>query len=166
MSYATISDVFARYAPIYTLVGTGNLQVSSAEVASIFIADAESLIDGYLGVRYATPISPVPAMITQIASDLAIFNMLVEHLPAAPDFFQPRFDRCMDMLKMLATGDLTLGSSVSLAATGDQEAWSSTMDFHPTFDPSLADVDQTVDSDRVSEAKDTRSDDPGVDGWQ
>ena len=49
MAYATIDDVFSRYAPINTMVGTGANDVTSVEVSSIFIADAESFMNAYLG---------------------------------------------------------------------------------------------------------------------
>ncbi|SDH91923.1 DUF1320 domain-containing protein, partial [Roseospirillum parvum] len=37
------------------------------------LADATALIDGYLRGRYALPLSPVPALVTALACDLARF---------------------------------------------------------------------------------------------
>ena len=162
MSYATINDVFKRYKPIRTRVGSEDTQVTSTDVASIFVTDAESIIDSYISRRYAVPLNPVPALIVQVASDLAIFNMLVELLPSTPDFFQPRYDRAMNTLEMIRDGMMDL-SSQTIVTTGDQEAWSSTMDYHPVFNPVLDAPDQAVDKDQVDAAKDDRSGDQGYD---
>ena len=78
MSYATIDDIFQRYSPIHTVVGSADNMVDSLHVSSVFIADAESLVDGFISRRYEVPLSPVPNFITQITSDIAIFNILVE----------------------------------------------------------------------------------------
>jgi phage gp36-like protein len=159
MSYATINDVFSRYKPIRTMVGAGSFEVISADVSSIFINDAESFVDAFLGVRYTTPITPVPALVTQITSDLAIFNMLTEKQVQIPDAMQARYDRSMDMLKMLRDGDMVLPSSVSVLTGGDQEVWSSNEDFHSIFHPVLDEVEQAADIDWINEAIDERTDD-------
>lgn len=162
MSYAGIDDIFKRYAPIHTLVGSADNMVDSIHVGSIFVADAESLVDGYLSRRYDVPLAaPVAPMITQITSDLAIFNMLVEKLPTTPDFFQPRYDRALSLLEMIATGEVNVVSATVLTDGGDQLAWSSTEDYHPVFNPVLDPIDQAVDKDQVDQAKDDRLGDSG-----
>lgn len=158
MPYATIDDIFARYRPIGTLVGSMETQVLSGDVASIFIGDAESFIDAYISRRYAVPLNPVPQFITQIASDLAIFNMMVEKLPEVPDFFQPRYDRSLKMIIDVACGNMNV-LSATLVGTGDQEAWSSTDTYHPVFNPVLDPADQTVDKEQVDAAKSLRTGD-------
>lgn len=155
MSYATINDVFARYQPIKTMVGSEDIQVTSDVVSSVFIADAESIVNAYLSRRYVVPIIPVEPIITQIASDLSIFNMLVEKLPGTPDFFQPRHDRAINNLEMLRDGKMNLSSS-TIISSGDQDAWSSTENYHPVFSPVLSQIDQRVDKDQVDSDKDDR----------
>ena len=161
MSYATIDDVFKRYKPIRTLVGSEDTQVTSIEVSSIFISDAESLIDAILAKRYTVPLAVYPAYITQMAADIAIFNILTDHLPGKPDFFQPRYDRAMNMLMMINSGDLVVASA-TIVTSGDQEAWSTTQDYHPAFSPVIEPEDQTVDKDRVDADLDQRTDDIGA----
>ena len=161
MSYATINGVFARYGPIHTLVGSAEVQATSADVSSVYIADAESYVDAYVSRRYVVPLSPVPNMITQITVDLTIFNMMVEKLPEVPSFFQPRYDRSIKTLEMLRDGKMDL-SSQTIVTTGDQEAWSSTQEFHPFFNPSLDPIDQAIDKDQTDAAKADRVGDVGV----
>ncbi len=155
MSYATIADVLGRYAPLKTLVGSEDTQVSSIGVSSLFIADAEAMVNAYVSRRYEVPLNPVNPLITQIASDLSIFNMLVEKLPGTPDFFQPRYDRAIKNLEMLRDGEMNL-SSQTLVTSGDQEAFSTTQNFHPVFSPVLDPIDQRVDKDQVDSDKDDR----------
>lgn len=148
MSYATIDDVLKRYKPIQTLVGSEDLQVNSEDVSSIFIRDAESIVDAYIGRRYTVPLSVVPAFITQVTADLAIFNILVEHQPKFPDFFKDRYDRAMSMLTSIMSGDMIINSATAVT-TGDNEAWSTTEGYHSVFSPVINPDEQTVDKDRV-----------------
>lgn len=161
MAYATIDDVFARYKPIGSMVGAGSLDVTSDDVSSVFIADAESFMNAFLAARYIVPVTTEP-MVTMLASDLAISNMMMEKLGAIPDFMQGRYDRSVSFLEKLAAGDMLLvAASTQLVSSGDSEAWSSTGSFHPVFSPVLEDVDQVEDIDYVNAEKDTRIGDGG-----
>lgn len=161
MAYARIDDIFARYAPIHTMVGTGTQDVTSLEVSSIFIADAESFMNTFLAKRYDTPVATEP-VITMIAADLAISNMMFEKLGELPNFIQPRYDRAMMMLEKLSNGDLILTSnSTTIVTTGDNFAWSSTFNYHATFSPVLDELDQAVDRTWVESDQDERVDDYG-----
>lgn len=159
MAYATIDDIFSRFKPIRTMVGAGSFEVVSLDVASIYIADNESFVDAYLAKRYLVPITPVPSMITQITSDLTIFNMMTEKQVQVPDSFQARYDRSLKTLEMLRDGEMVLPSDVAIAAAGDNEAWSAQQDFHSTFSPVLDELEQRVDDDWVQEDIDARVDD-------
>lgn len=161
MSYATLTDVTARYRPITTMIGSGSYDVSSVEVASIFIADAESYVDGWLASKYNVPLaSPAPPLITQVTADLAISNMLSEKLPQIPEFIDKRRDRAIKTLQSLAAGSMSLGNSWSVVGSvGDNFAWSANMGYHPTFDPALSADEQTVDIQRVDAALTEREDD-------
>lgn len=159
MAYATIDDIFGRFKPIRTMIGAGSFEVSSDDVGSIFIADSDSFVDAYLAKRYVVPITPVPSMITQIASDLAIFNMMTEKQVQVPDSFQARYDRSLKTLEMLRDGEMVLPAAVEIAMAGDNEAWSANIDFHSTFSPVLDELEQRVDEDWVRDAIDKRLDD-------
>lgn len=159
MAYATINDVFARYAPIHTMVGTGTQDVSSLDVSSIFIADAESFMNTFLAKRYVTPVTTEP-VITMICADLAISNMMFEKLGELPNFIQPRYDRAMMMLEKLSNGDLVLTSSgTSNVTTGDNFAWSTTINYHNIFSPVLDELDQAADKTQISADQNERIDD-------
>jgi phage gp36-like protein len=156
MAYADSDDVTGRYKPILSMIGAGSYEVASLDVQSIFIADAESFVDAYLGSRYVTPITPVPSLITQITSDLALFNMLTEKQVQVPDFMQARYDRQIDILSQLRDGNMILPSAVSAASAGDNEVWSNNEDHHSIFSPVLDELDQKADRDWIDEARNER----------
>lgn len=159
MAYADSDDVTGRYKPILSMIGTGSYEVASEDVTSIFIADAESFVDAYLGSRYVTPIAPVTSLITQITADLSIFNMLTEKQVQVPDFMQARYDRQINILEQLRDGSMVLPSSVSLLGTGDQEVWSNNEEYHSIFSPVLDELEQAADIDWIEDARDKRSGD-------
>lgn len=162
MAYANIGDVFSRYAPIHTMIGAGDNDVTSNEVSSVFISDAESFINAHLAKRYVVPVTPEP-LITMLASDLAIFNMMAEKLGEVPDFMQKRYDRAIDMLKKLVEGDMILtASGTTIVTTGDNFAWSSTESYHGIFSPVLDPLDQAVDQDWIDDDRAARVGDIGV----
>ena len=159
MAYATISDVFARYRPIGSMVGAGSLDTTSIEVSSIYIADAEGIINAHLASRYVTPVTTEP-LVTMLSSDLAISAMLLEKLGSQPPFMESRYNRAMDLLGKLADGKLLLvASGTTQITSGDNEAWSTTGSYHPVFSPVLEPIDQSVDVDYVNAEKDVRVDD-------
>lgn len=166
MAYATITDVFARYKPIGSMVGAGSLDVSSDDVSSIFISDAEGFMNAFLAARYEVPVTTEP-LITQIAADIAISNMMFEKLGAIPDFMQSRYERANTYLEKLSNGEMLLvASGTNQVTSGDSEAWSSTGSYHPVFSPVLDPLDQAADRDYINDERDDRSGDGplGTDG--
>lgn len=158
MPYATIDDIFARF-PVSTLVGSGSNEVSSLEVSSVYIADAESIVDAHLSQRYTVPLNVEP-IIKHITSDLAIFSMLAERTGRVPQVMQSRYDRALAYLVALRDGQMNLNpNSQTFNSSADEFVWSTTQDYHPTFSPVLDDIDQRVDEDWVDFDKDQRVDD-------
>jgi hypothetical protein len=82
---------------------------------------------------------------------------MFEKLGELPNFIQPRYDRAMMMLEKLANGDLILTSnSTSIVTTGDNFAWSTTINYHNIFSPVLDELDQAADKDQIDADKDER----------
>jgi phage gp36-like protein len=156
MAYADLSDILVRYRPIRTMIGSQDLKITSAEVTSVYVFQAEAYVDAYLGSRYQVPFAGKPPLITQITSDLAIFFMLAEKTPSVPDFMDARRQRADELLKQLADGELTIGSASLVTSAGDSFAWSPNMGHTPVFSPVLGELDQLVDPDRVYADRDAR----------
>ncbi len=164
MAYATINDIFGRFPAIATNVGTGQYDVTSVQVSSVFIAQAEGVVNAYLRQRYIVPLdaNSIDPLITRITADLAICDMLVDKLPKVPEFAAGRCEHAMDLLKMIQSGKLDLGGATDASTTGgDLEAWSTTQDYHPVFSPVIDPVDQRVDTDRIENDVSDRKGDGG-----
>lgn len=125
--YATIDDVFKRYPLVSNVVGSDANLVASADVTSIYIADAGSIIDAYLGRRYTLPLNPEP-ILTWITSDIAIYRIFEDKLPRFPDAIEKRYTNAMSMLYMLQEGDMVLNASSVIVDGGDQFVWSNVED--------------------------------------
>jgi len=162
MAYADPADVVNRFKPLKSMLGVETLDVSSSELSSIYINDACSLIDGYLGSKYVTPIVPTPQLLTQISCDLSIFNILVEKAPGMPDWMQARYDRAIKLLELIRDGSIVLSATI-VGSLGDNFAWSTTQDYHSIFSPVIDELSQSPDQDRVDVELNERADDAGND---
>lgn len=135
MAYATTDDVFKRYPPISTMVGTQAFEVTTVDVASIYIQDAESYINAYLAPRYMIPLGTEP-LITQLAADIALYRLIEDRAPRVPDIAVKRWTNAASLLEMLRDGKMwLLSSSTQVTSGGDQDAWSSSQDTPPIFMP-------------------------------
>ncbi len=161
MPYATLDDVLSRYRPITTMIGSGTYDVTSSEVASVYIAQTEAYINARLGQRFVVPFAENNPLITQIAADLSIFFLLAEKMPTVPDFMDKRRQRADDLLASLADGSLIIASATLVTSAGDNFAWSPNMGRTPIFSPVLKPLDQRVDPNRVNDELLAR----GYSGW-
>lgn len=164
MGYATYSDVLGRYNPLVTMIGTTAPDVTTQDIASLYIADAEGLINAYLGAKYVTPLAVEP-LITRLACDLAIYKVLEDRASRVPEIADKRYTDACSILGMLRDGKMVLTSaSQSIITSGDWEAFGTTQDYHPVFSPVLRDVDQRADSDQIDADKADRLSDNGDNG--
>jgi len=149
MPYATLDDLLVRYRPIRTMIGSRDLNVTSTEVVSVYISQAEAYVDAYLGNRFVTPFETQQPLITQSTADLAIFFMLAEKAPGIPEFMDARRQRADELLKQIAKGELALRGATMVGTAANNFAWSPTMGRTPVFSPVLGELDQVVDEQRV-----------------
>lgn len=127
--YADASDVFLRYPPIESVVGSGDMLVNTTDVASIYIADAEGYVNAFLRGRYVTPLVREP-IITQVTTDIAIYRLVEDHAPRIPDMAEKRMVAANSLLYMLQSGVMQLdpASQTLVTSGGDQEVWSTNLE--------------------------------------
>ena len=77
------------------------------DVLAEAIDQADSEIDGYIGVAVRLPLSSVAGMIANLSGKIAVYNLL-RRRPSIPDHWQSEYKRCLDLLKGIARGDLKL----------------------------------------------------------
>jgi len=112
VNYCTTNDLVERFGAeeILQLSDRDGGGFIDEQVVGSAIADASALIDGYLGGRYALPLSAVPSVLPKLCGDIARFNLYDN---AIPDVVQKRYDAALAFLKSVGKGGVRLGLSDS-----------------------------------------------------
>ena len=115
--YATRADIEAIYGAkhLETLVPVDvDMDVAIARA----IADAEALVDTYLGARYTVPLPIVPQVVRGFTIDMACWKLAPAH-DRLTDEIARRAKCALDVLKDIAAGKATIDE---LEATSGAEA--------------------------------------------
>ena len=116
MPYCTQQNLIDRYGEdeliqLTDRTGTGLID---ATVIAAAIADAGALLDGYLAGRYALPLASTPPILTNLACDLARYQLYDD---ATTPVVQANRDSAIRYLEQVATGKIPL-----VLATGATES--------------------------------------------
>lgn len=118
MAYATVADLVTRYgeAELIDLTDRADppVGVVDADVADGAIADASGEVDAYLGVRYALPVSPVPAHLLTAVCDIARYRL---HGNRVTDEVRTRYEDAIRWLKDVAQGRALLPGATAASGT-------------------------------------------------
>lgn len=124
--YATQQDLIDRFGQteLVQLTDRTNTPASTidANVVSKALADADALIDSYVGKRFALPLASVPPVLTRYAADIARFFLHAEK--AGKDHpARLAYDMAEAWLKNVARGLVKLddGAGTSPSAEGGGE---------------------------------------------
>jgi len=105
MAYATLQNLTDRYGSAFLVdltdraaVPTGTIDTTVTERCRI---DAEALVDGFLGARYALPLGTVPALVLDLVLKVWIYNL---HVFAPSDKIKADYDGSLKMLRDIASG--------------------------------------------------------------
>lgn len=114
MAYCTRDNLVQRFGlrEINDLLDRDNNSVDDTQTLTQTIADADSLIDSYVGSKYQTPLSPVPQIITYIACDITRFMLWDDN---APEEVRARYNDAIARLKDIAKGMMKLPSTTVVA---------------------------------------------------
>lgn len=124
MSYCTEQDLITRYGEdeLIQLTDKQNVGQLDTDVINSAIADADSLIDGYLGSRYSLPVNPVPRSLVRIACEICRYY-LYENL--ATDEVKDRYNEAVRSLKAISNGQMSIG----ISEQGEKPASQNTVHF-------------------------------------
>ena len=137
MSYAARQDLIVRFGEKELLgaAGTGAADARVIDETKIAeaLADADRIIDGYVGRRYATPVDPVPPLLTTLACDLARFRLRNrnEGNGNVSDIVRDRHKDAIKILEGIASGAQTLPGART--AGGKTSSRVSGRAAHPVF---------------------------------
>jgi phage gp36-like protein len=113
VAYLTAEDLAAQV-PAHQLLeladDDGDGQADAAVLAAA-IAAAEATVDGYLQARYRLPLAAVPAVLTRLARDLAVWELWsrrdTPEVEKRPVYL--RWKEALRFLEKLAAGEVLLG---------------------------------------------------------
>ncbi len=109
MTYATQQDLIDRFGARELIELTDRADPPEGEIDAAVVAkalaDADALVNGYAGKRYAVPLAPVPPLVVQIAGDVARYLL---HGDAPTEIVKERYKQSERQLRDIADGRLVL----------------------------------------------------------
>jgi len=120
MTYARLSDLFARYGEdeINQVADTDGTGSPDPVLVGRALSDAAAEIDAALAGRYQLPMNPVPPLLTRIACDLAREGLYTD---APPEVVKERAKTARSLLRSIATGQSRFeGAAPAVAGSADQ----------------------------------------------
>lgn len=121
MSYCTQANILERVDETTLIQLTDDAGVGEIDEAKVAaaIADADATIDAYCQGRYTVPLSPVPAKITQIGVDIALFNLYSRSDLEMPEIRKDRNREAIRFLELAAAGKVHLGAATPAQVNTD-----------------------------------------------
>lgn len=141
-------------------IGSGST-VGSNTILS-YAEQAESLINVKLGKLYSLPFTSSVPVLTTIATDLAIYNLLSKRIFASQKISEnvvSFFEKAQALLDDIASGELPLmDSDGALVATSNtnMEVWTNNQGYNPTFHEGEW-RDMVQDPDKLQDISDDRA---------
>jgi phage gp36-like protein len=110
MSYATKQDMIDRFKELELIQLTNEVvepeTVIDDTVLDRALADADAEIDLYLVGRYSLPLASVPAMLKNLACDIARYKLYDDR---TTDQVTKRYDDGVKLLRLVSKGEVSLG---------------------------------------------------------
>jgi len=112
MAYCTQDDLLERVSEDELIQATDDENIDAVDESKVTraIADADAIVNGYCGRRYAVPFTTVPALIRKFSVDIALYTLFSRRAGAGEEFRQHR-DDAVSYLKGVARGENTLGEN-------------------------------------------------------
>lgn len=112
-SYATRIQLEERFGQVMVAQAAIRDGLDADQVIAAAILGAGQIIDGYVGTRYDTPLSPAPELVTEIALDMAWYKLWRNEVPQN---VVDRYKDCVRMLRDIQDGRMTLPGVAGRAA--------------------------------------------------
>ncbi|MBN2740047.1 MAG: DUF1320 domain-containing protein [Rhodobacteraceae bacterium] len=122
MVYATISDITDLYGANALYVADRD-QDGVADTAAVdrALTSASAEIDAHIGVRYPLPLAEVPAFLTTICVDIAVYRLALS-ADVLSDEHRRRYEDALGFLKRVSEGKATLQFTSSAPGTDGEPA--------------------------------------------
>jgi phage gp36-like protein len=110
--YSTKSDIlnYCTEQQLAQLTSEVGDTIDDAVVTKV-ITDADAEIDSYLGTRYSVPLSPTPAMVNRLSSQMALYNLYTRRAGqiGMNETVETNYNNAIKFLQQAARGDVSIG---------------------------------------------------------
>jgi phage gp36-like protein len=107
--YTSLEKLTGRFgdAMLISLTDRGEVHTDTIDTAVVdqAIEETGSIIDGYVGVRYALPMADIPPLIATLAVDIAIYKL---HVYSPDPKIEADYKAAMMSLKHISDGSVRL----------------------------------------------------------
>ena len=110
MSYATIADIRSELDEdvLVQLTDDDDTGETDTDIVDKALADANAVVDGYIGKRHDLPFASPPAILAKLETDIAIVN-LFNRRNGPPEHRQKQYENAIAFLEKVNAGKITLG---------------------------------------------------------
>ena len=109
MSYCTLAQLTDRYGDALLKKLTDRATPPAGAIVEAVVdralADTDALINGYLQGRYVLPLAVTPALLADLAQQVAIYKL---HGTAVADKIKDDYDQALATLRLIAAGTVRL----------------------------------------------------------
>lgn len=117
MTYATQQNLIDRVgeAMMVALTDRGAVPLGGIDAAVVAraLAEADAVVDGYLAARYRLPLATVPALLSDLATSIALWKL---HATTPEDKVKADYDAAIKSLRDIATGVLRIPDAAGIEA--------------------------------------------------
>ncbi|MFA6290227.1 MAG: DUF1320 domain-containing protein [Victivallales bacterium] len=113
MSYCTIENIenLINETILIQLTDDAGVDAVDETLVNAAITAADATIDTYCQKYWPVPLSPVPAKITELSVDIAVYNLYSRCDLALPEIRKERHEAAIRFLEKVAAGSIDLGVS-------------------------------------------------------
>ena len=118
MTYATLAHLTDRFGADMLIALTDRAQPATGAIDAVVVdralADADAVIDGYIGGRYVLPLPEVPPLLADLARSIAIWKL---HPFKPDDKITEDYKDALRTLRDISDGKITLAVPSTSAPT-------------------------------------------------
>jgi phage gp36-like protein len=127
MTYATKADLIARFSEreLVQLTDRGDEPTGAVDDARVdrALAEADNLVNSYVGARYPLPFLAIPELLVDLACDIARYRLYQE---GATDEVRERYEDAIKRLTAISRGDMVLDAAGVEPASRDDQVYADT----------------------------------------
>lgn len=116
-NYVTFNDLdeYLSHTVLRQLTDDANTGAADVAVVEEAIVGAEAEIDGYIGGLYALPLTTVPALVAEIATQLTVYRLHLRR-QRVPEDIRLATEQTRATLQAIADGSITIDATSSTTA--------------------------------------------------